>query len=70
MEPYLLQHKQFPDVKRKILFKENNYYQTILDKPGYSPTPLTKDIIEKYYYIIEYRPITTQSNRRLSNAAQ
>jgi len=56
MEPDILQHKQFPDLKRKILFKENNYYQTIIiDKPDYSPTPLTVDIIEKYYHIIEYR---------------
>jgi hypothetical protein len=52
MEPYRLH----VEVKRKILFKENN--QTILDKHGYSQD------------IIEYRPLTTQSTRPQSTDAQ
>ena len=54
----IIQHKKFSDLKRKIIFIyedffENNketYYQTIiLGKNDYSPTPMTEDIIDNYY---------------------
>jgi hypothetical protein len=54
----IIQHKKFPDLKRKIIFLYNDsfeniketYYQTIiLDNTCYSPTLMTLNTIEKYY---------------------
>jgi len=54
----IIQHKKFSELKRKILFiyednfenRKEIYYQTIIiGKNDYSPTPMTKDIIDNYY---------------------